>query len=321
MNFGSDPMITFESPKKERMPLVSVGIPTFDRPEGLRHALECITKQSYRNLEIIVSDNASPGNVTESVVHGFMATDLRIQYFRQPTNIGATRNFQFTLDKAQGEYFLWAADDDLCEPAFIDVLVTCMEDDASIALAMTDVEVIGGDDLQIRLEQLESIRIGRVHANWAAVRGLFFRYPTSNIFFAIYGVYRTNILRRCSLNMKSWRNLLFASEVPFLAQIATKGKIVSIPGPLKLYRSHTDSVYMKERSRVRQLDRLIRGAQIRLQLANIALSSNLRFQSKVGLLANNLWSWVKSMATLGYILLATIVRLFTRICRRCGNYT
>jgi glycosyltransferase involved in cell wall biosynthesis len=64
-------------------PFVSVGIPTYNRPEGLRRTLECITQQTYGNLEIIVSDNGSPGRETEVVVREFRDKDSRIQYFRQ----------------------------------------------------------------------------------------------------------------------------------------------------------------------------------------------------------------------------------------------
>ena len=85
------------------LPLVSVGIPTYNRPEGLRRTLDCITKQTYSNLEIIVSDNASPQTETEAVVRSFMVNDSRISYFRQPTNIGATNNFWFVLKKSIGE--------------------------------------------------------------------------------------------------------------------------------------------------------------------------------------------------------------------------
>src|SRR6185369_14932342 len=54
-------------------PLVSVGVPTYSRPEGLRRALRALTEQTYENLEIIVSDNASPGTETSDVVGEFSA--------------------------------------------------------------------------------------------------------------------------------------------------------------------------------------------------------------------------------------------------------
>jgi glycosyltransferase involved in cell wall biosynthesis len=101
-------------------PLVSVGIPTYNRPQGLRRTLECMTNQSYTNLEIIVSDNCSPGKETQDVVKEFANKDPRIKYYRQENNKGLVFNFKFLLDKATGDFFIWASDDDLWENNFID---------------------------------------------------------------------------------------------------------------------------------------------------------------------------------------------------------
>jgi glycosyltransferase involved in cell wall biosynthesis len=100
-------------------PLVSVGIPTYNRPEGLKKTLECITAQSYRNLEIIVSDNCSPGTDTEHIVREFQRNDPRIQYFRHDRNQGPVRNFSFVLTTATGAFFMWASDDDEWDQDFI----------------------------------------------------------------------------------------------------------------------------------------------------------------------------------------------------------
>jgi len=290
------------------VPMVSVGIPTYNRPEGLRRALECVTGQTYRNLEIIVSDNASRGDETENVVRGFIRNDPRVQYVRQPENIGAIHNLQFVLNKAKGKYFLWHADDDLCEPEFITELVSCLEQHPDIVLAMTDVKVIAGDDSVIRVEHLDSIRVDRTSAESFKERGLFFRYPTSNIFFCIYGLYCTDIVRASNLNTRTWRGYLFCSEVPFLAQIAAKGRIASVPGMLKLYRSHLDSYYMKELPAVTLFDRLMRGAEIRLQLIRITLASELDWQTKCSLLSNVVRSWIRSTAGTAYRLMARVAR-------------
>lgn len=101
-------------------PLVSVGIVTYDRPEGLKRTLECIASQSYRNLEIIVSDNCSPGEDTQKIVAGFMEKDDRIQYYRQEKNQGPAFNFKFVLNKSSGKFFMWAADDDEWVPEFVE---------------------------------------------------------------------------------------------------------------------------------------------------------------------------------------------------------
>ncbi len=96
----------------EEEPLVSVGIPCYNRPEGLRRTLECITGQTYRNLEIIISDNCSPNPDVERVGREFADRDQRVRYIRQIENLGMENNFQFVLNEANGEYFMWACDDD-----------------------------------------------------------------------------------------------------------------------------------------------------------------------------------------------------------------
>jgi glycosyltransferase involved in cell wall biosynthesis len=112
-------------------PLVSVGIPTYNRPEGLRRTLDCITGQTYKNLEIIVSDNCSSGPETEAVVREFIVNDNRIQYYRQETNKGAAFNFSFVLEKATGKYFMWAADDDEWKGEFIEECVKIIPPEGS----------------------------------------------------------------------------------------------------------------------------------------------------------------------------------------------
>jgi glycosyltransferase involved in cell wall biosynthesis len=99
--------------------LVSVGIPTYNRAEGLRRTLQCITAQTYANLEILVSDNCSPAPETERVTREFMASDPRIRYVRQPEGLGVSGNFRFVLKQAGGEFFMWAADDDEWDPDFV----------------------------------------------------------------------------------------------------------------------------------------------------------------------------------------------------------
>lgn len=115
-------------------PKISVGIPTFNRPAGLKKTLESILTQSYSNLEIIISDNCSPSVEVFEVVSSFVNSDSRIKFFKQPKNMGAIFNFKFVLQKAQGDYFMWAADDDWWHPDFVqNILIAIEETPGSIA--------------------------------------------------------------------------------------------------------------------------------------------------------------------------------------------
>ncbi len=103
-------------------PLVSIGIPTYNRANSyLKQALKSAVNQTYKNIEIIVSDNCSSDD-TESVVKEF--NDPRIRYYRQEKNIGSLNNCNLCLEQSQGKYFLMLYDDDVVDEDF---LSTCME--------------------------------------------------------------------------------------------------------------------------------------------------------------------------------------------------
>ena len=108
-------------------PLVSVGMPVYNRPETLVNALECIVNQTYKNLEIIISDNASTSNEIENIVKRYMKRDKRIFYTKQKENIGPDRNFQYIISKVSGKYFLLAADDDVRSLDFIEKNIVFLE--------------------------------------------------------------------------------------------------------------------------------------------------------------------------------------------------
>jgi glycosyltransferase involved in cell wall biosynthesis len=101
------------------LPTVFVGIPTYNRPEGLLNTLSRIAGQSYKNIEILVSDNCSDDPQVIEILNKLSKEDSRIKWVRQSTNIGADKNFKYLLEKCSAEYFMWASDDDDWDPNFI----------------------------------------------------------------------------------------------------------------------------------------------------------------------------------------------------------
>ena len=124
------------------LPLVTIAIPTYNRAEGyLRHAIECALAQTYRNLEIVISDNCSSDN-TRELVNGYV--DPRIRYYRHKVNIGANNNFNFCLEKAEGDYFLLLHDDDAIDPDFTDICMRSAQYRTDIGVIRTGARVIDG---------------------------------------------------------------------------------------------------------------------------------------------------------------------------------
>ncbi|NJM70294.1 MAG: glycosyltransferase family 2 protein [Scytonema sp. RU_4_4] len=123
-------------------PLVSIITPTYNRPEYLKAALTSAVKQTYRNIEIIVSDNCSLEN-PQSIVESF--DDSRIRFFRNSTNLGMFANAMNAFKKARGKYVASLLDDDMWEEDFLEKLVSPLEEHPNIVLAFCDHYMMNAD--------------------------------------------------------------------------------------------------------------------------------------------------------------------------------
>jgi glycosyltransferase involved in cell wall biosynthesis len=122
---------------------VTVGIPTYNRPDNLKNIIECVQKQTYKDIEIFISDNASENQENiQSIVNQFKKHDPRITLFLQKKNLGAIRNMLFLLDHAKTDYFIWMADDDEFDPAFIETLFKHLSVNTGASVAITGVKTI-----------------------------------------------------------------------------------------------------------------------------------------------------------------------------------
>lgn len=117
-------------------PLVSIGLPVFNGEDYLETALDSILKQSYKNIEVIICDNASTDR-TESIIAYYAEKDERIKYSRHSKNLGAALNYNSTFELSTGKYFKWAAHDDVMHEKYIEHCVNAMEEDDSISLVQS----------------------------------------------------------------------------------------------------------------------------------------------------------------------------------------
>jgi len=98
---------------------VSIGIPTRNRSAFAIRAVESALSQTYKNIEVIISDNASHDDTVKAIEK---IRDPRIILIKQATNIGMARNFNACLSNASGELFLMLSDDDVLESNAIEEL-------------------------------------------------------------------------------------------------------------------------------------------------------------------------------------------------------
>ena len=91
------------------MPLLSVVVPTLDRPDTLRHALATLAVQTERDCEFIVQNNGGNPAVT-ALVEGL--DDRRFKHFTTPGVVTMTENWELALGHATGDYVTFIGDDD-----------------------------------------------------------------------------------------------------------------------------------------------------------------------------------------------------------------
>lgn len=110
--------------KKKKIPLVSIGLPVYNRSEYLEDCLNSFISQTYQNIEIIISDNCSPNKEVIKIIKEYAKKDKRIKHFRQKENIQAWPNALFVLKQSKGEFFVWIGDDDKISPDFIEKCIS-----------------------------------------------------------------------------------------------------------------------------------------------------------------------------------------------------
>lgn len=129
-------------------PLITIAIPTYNRADKyLRQTIECAIRQTYENIEILISDNNSTDG-TPDVVRSF--SDPRIKYFRQESNLGGFGNWNFLLNQARGDYFHLYHDDDKIDADFIETCMKGAEYRKDLAIIMTGSRGIDEDDNILR---------------------------------------------------------------------------------------------------------------------------------------------------------------------------
>jgi glycosyltransferase involved in cell wall biosynthesis len=103
---------------------VTIGIPTLNRSKFLALAIESALEQTYSNIEIVVSNNASVDG-TEALLASI--SDPRIKILHQAERLSMVDNWNLCLKAATGAYFLLLSDDDLLEPRAISEMLAAYE--------------------------------------------------------------------------------------------------------------------------------------------------------------------------------------------------
>lgn len=207
-------------------PKVSIGLPVYNGENYLEEAIVALRGQTYRDFELILSDNASTDR-TEEIGRRHAALDPRIRYLRLEENVGAARNFNRTVELATGEYFKWAAHDDLCRPAFLERCVELLDCNPEAVLAYARYVTIDDDGTVVNERPAQP--------EWGArePRRRFRECLAEGEPIAVFG-----LMRREALAGTPLIGGYAASDRPLLARLALEGRFLEVPEFLFCHRQH-----------------------------------------------------------------------------------
>jgi glycosyltransferase involved in cell wall biosynthesis len=208
-------------------PLVSIGLPTHNGERHLREALDSLINQDYRNLEIVISDNASTDE-TFAIASGYAARDSRVRVSRHETNVGPAANFNFVLGQAHGEFFMWAADDDQWAPSYVSACVGALQNAPQAVLACTQVRFV--DEAGLHKEMSPDLH-DNPDLSTSSIRKRIRLLLSRETWYLVYGVIRRDVLLQTRRAANS-----YGADVVLTGELAIRGPFVKVPEPLFTYR-------------------------------------------------------------------------------------
>lgn len=192
-------------------PLVTIGMPTFQKERHLRETLEAALAQDHDNLEILLVDNHST-DATPEICAEFVARDARVRFHRNRRNIGSRRNFNLAFELSQGEYFVWSRGHDVWDPRFISRGVALLEADPDAVLYHCRCHEFddAGEDLGPVDETLDT-------------RGLDLPTRVSMTWRSVLGPATLGVIRSAAMDRTRLYDDIAGCDILFLVELAAQG--------------------------------------------------------------------------------------------------
>lgn len=224
-------------------PLVSIAIISYNHEKFISNAIESVLSQTYANIEIIISDDASTDN-TVNVINSYAKTHSdKIKLLTGKRNLGANANWFKAVSACNGKYVIGLAGDDEFLPELLLKQVNIMERDKNIVICYTDAEVfdVYSKKVLYRLSDKAPTLSGGIET---ALQDSIYYSPTT--------MFRKKYLPKINIfeEIKHGSDLAFYKELMIIA--APNGKIYYLPEVLYKYQKHgsnitvTDYEYRKE---------------------------------------------------------------------------
>ena len=212
---------------------VTIGIPTYNRPALLREAIASALAQSYDDIRVLVSDNAS-SNETREVVEQF--DDPRLDYVRSDENVGMIGNLNRLISATDTEFLMLLPDDDYLYEKYLELVVAVFDHHPTVGMVHTGFDEV---DVDSRLNKVVKKAVAARNQPELESGEDFIERSMTSIAVCFSSVtYRAAALRGAG-------GLIAAEEpfadVPLFLRIALNWDCGYVAEPLVGFRPHSDT--------------------------------------------------------------------------------
>jgi glycosyltransferase involved in cell wall biosynthesis len=226
----------------EHWPALSVGMPVYNGARWLEAAAASMLGQTFDNIELIISDNASTDETPE-LAERLLARDPRVRYVRNAENRGAVFNYNQAASLARAPLFKWASVSDWCDATMLEKCVRRLEGRTDAVLCAPRTWLVSADGSLRAYEHDVETEEASPCARFKRV------LQTTRLNNMMNGVLRTDAVRRVRPH-----GSYMASDLPFMAELALGGKFLLEPERL-FYRRDEAFESRAERLRLHQAER------------------------------------------------------------------
>jgi GT2 family glycosyltransferase len=219
-------------------PLVTVAIPTYQRLNYLKAAVESAMLQTYENVEILIGQDPTPLGLDPEILdwcQTLTENHLQVRYQSNHCNLGLAGNWNALADGASGDYIIIIGDDDILLPTFIETLIQSAHPDTDVLFSDHYVIDSQGKRLQSTTEQWTKT----YHRSDLSPGGL-----TAPEICAWQNSIpmSTSLIRTAEVQRLRFKEDLNNPEIEFFIRLAQAGgSFVFVPDRLAEYRLHEQS--------------------------------------------------------------------------------
>lgn len=214
-------------------PMVSILIPTYNRPEYFQFALDSVLNQTYKNIEIIIGDDSTNNETEKLVMEKYIKVYDNIKYYHNEKNLGQFDNDIKLYNMANGQFINYLMDDDLFETTKIEKMMNYLIQDTNNDISIVtshraiidssgNIKSIHGitDKIFNKDTVLSGIELGNyiLKTNYNCIgepTTALFRKNKLNEPFGVYNGRKYG----CNVDQATWFNLLSNGKIVFINEI------------------------------------------------------------------------------------------------------